>query len=439
MKIKIREHMDTKMLNKIQDYVVNLNLDADSVMSIMAKEFYHFDDATLLEAKKFVMYLIWLHDNNKSLKDAFENFVERLEMLERQKERETARVQRGRPDFEKQRLQIEERRREQQRIDRYAALARQQREREEQQARELETTEKPTDILEFEVTKSEEKDETFVVQADKTVEYIKLSPEEVDYEKTLDFTARKEIYNQAVKNIDNTRPSMTESKLEAILDEITINHSYGIDDEDNHLTLDEVLNSTFGEDFDQTYDNSTHTLDEDLVFTENEDTRTMGIEDLDLESINFEEVDELKTFNQKHYTTTTISSTDYVLSSNENLSRVTPAEIAKTINDVFKDEDDNIEETLNDYLDNYDNEQELTRTIIEALNDEDILNTLVADNDDTLIKFEDITEANTQEAIEFLANFENKYGTIALEDNTILEDEIEEETMGIYNNLFEDN
>ncbi|AUF83566.1 hypothetical protein CXP39_02010 [Mesoplasma syrphidae] len=435
MKIKIRDHMDTKMLNKIQDYVVNLNLDADSVMSIMAKEFYHFDDATLLEAKKFVMYLIWLHDNNKSLKDAFDNFVERLELLERQKEREHARAQRGRPDFEKQRLQIEERRREQQRIDRYATLARQQREREE--AKKLEND--ANNLTDIEITRSEEKDETFVVQADKTVEYIKLLAEEVDYEKTLDFSARKEIFDQALKNVDNTQSIINETRLETIIDEITINNDYGVDDDENHLTLDEVLNSTFGEDLDQTLDNSTHSLDAELVFNQHEDTRTMGIDDLDLESINFEEVEDLKTFISKNYTNSTISSTDYVLSNNENLSRVTPAEIAKTINDIFKDENHVDEKTLTNYLDqDYDSEEELTRTIIEALDDEEILNTLIADNDDTLIKFEDITEANTQEAIEFLANFENKYGTIPLEDNTILEDEIEEETMGIFNSLYKE-
>ncbi|PPE05175.1 hypothetical protein [Williamsoniiplasma lucivorax] len=79
-KIFIDEYLTEKIRNKINE-LVNLNLDANAVMSLLSNELFGYADYMRTEVKRYVMYMIWLHDKNKDTSDAFLKYKKRTNQM----------------------------------------------------------------------------------------------------------------------------------------------------------------------------------------------------------------------------------------------------------------------------------------------------------------------------------------------------------------------
>ncbi|ATZ18739.1 hypothetical protein ESOMN_v1c03570 [Williamsoniiplasma somnilux] len=119
MKRHIDEYLTPKIRTRILE-LVGLNLDENSVMSLMSNELFAFEEYMLDETIRFTKYLIWLKDKNKNTDRAFEKYKEKTGQ-NISKFENTNKSTISREEQENYEMKMNQRRKEQARIDALSA------------------------------------------------------------------------------------------------------------------------------------------------------------------------------------------------------------------------------------------------------------------------------------------------------------------------------
>ncbi|WP_026389827.1 hypothetical protein [[Acholeplasma] multilocale] len=478
MKHNIKDFLNERLINKIDEYV-DMNLDTETVVSIMSNEFYSFSDELLDDVKKYISFVIWLKDNHKDRTNSFGRFVARIEALTKKEEIAEV-VEKKVVKTEAHAEFLEQRRKEQERIDHYSKLIHQQASREKTEVINQELANQIEEIREEVIDKTinninvdfnedptmaqtididdiledlddEELEKTVEGLLDETIDVpFKLDEFTDNFDKTIDYSARKEVYENAIEEFELNSDEYSKTFAELDLEEVE-EDEFGsttqipsiledLDDEEMLKTILEDLEDEFEELTDNVYtvtqDNNTQTIDEEAIFGEDEfdlDAVTQQF-DLDglstLSEINFEEVDydfedngtetidEMSNFSQND------PSLDLEeLSRTLNLDSTTEQSLDELITEVedeittFFTEDDNLNNTFQDFKDIV-NDLTSVKEEVELDEDDEMSSTQDALNfideldgkytiDDELIEFEEDEMSSTVDALAFLDNLED--------------------------------
>lgn len=72
-KVFIDEYLSLPLRQRI-DELVDLNLDLESILSLLSNDLYQFDDYMIVEIKRYLKYLLWLKKHHKERSQAFEKY-----------------------------------------------------------------------------------------------------------------------------------------------------------------------------------------------------------------------------------------------------------------------------------------------------------------------------------------------------------------------------
>lgn len=108
--ITLDECLNPALRTKIKK-LVELNLDSDSIWDLLDPNLKSYEDYMYNEVEKYVKYVLWLRENNRSLDNAYEKYKNYTQNVTQNFKRDLA-----------NRLELEQKRKDQQRIDELSAL-----------------------------------------------------------------------------------------------------------------------------------------------------------------------------------------------------------------------------------------------------------------------------------------------------------------------------
>lgn len=108
--VTLDECLNPALRTKIKK-LVELNLDSDSIWDLLDPNLKTYEDYMYSEVEKYVKYVLWLRENNRSLDNAYEKYKNYTQNVTQNFKRDLA-----------NRLELEQKRKDQQRIDELSAL-----------------------------------------------------------------------------------------------------------------------------------------------------------------------------------------------------------------------------------------------------------------------------------------------------------------------------